>query len=878
MSILLDSGHGENNTRLCSTDVKNSLINKRIEGFLSGFPAESIHRIAYPGTGEGENKITNAYGEALRTVGYGRLEKPCTTYYNNPFDPRLIFNGLGHLLTVTDGESTSLSKARLTQNVFLALENSDSVMDGIYNPSRNFYQDLRTSISLDLFVDPNRYKLFPEIDGNVSDDGSEDCKLMFSKIASPSVRNLWVDTPRTTEGDEDLTGRVSDQVTAKTDKSKDESQFGAGDIPTKDKDGLGKEPPPKNKIRYSYKRLEGKKKPNVELARNEPMSPEQSSTYDDFAREIELVVSEESDEEDHTKMADPTDAATEPTTGDPDTANRVTAVEPDFDQSQPKCPKEDSRTEDETSRIQSIQPRHQASEPEVSMVGRMEQGTNKTPCNPCRDDSQQTATEGIPVHVSTAEAKIQEFKQDMEKIIAGCDIPKTSLEDLSHAEYSVDTIVAKSQLRPSVPSFYPGFNKALGLTDQWSDHVIEVKTSTTTHTTRPPPGIPLQQGGQGHLNWPQAQHPTGHVPTGTFQTHHAGLRTDFTQKPLEFRPTLNNLRTCNQPAATMNKVHVQPTQAAAALLMANCLQQPTRRDVPCNPPQPLTHTKPFTDVHQFQHISYHQYQGFNTTRNPPPGFTEVSHTRNRDHAVYRSEVHQQHALSIQQQYRFPAEQGYQQTQQAIGSRFSQPQVQNLHQHQLVTQHQLQQQQHHHQQHQHQPQNNLHGQQQFRPQQQAQHLHHPHPPLHPLQPQQHFLNPDVPPFQYFNKMQNGSQQSNIGMRTGWHPNIPGENTNCNNANVNVGEENSKPSITFNSSSLTDGPVLNGTEANNRCVNSKLTVAPSDLGRIRRMSMSAESIPSLVNDGNRENSKDKHKISKFRSRRSNLVRIYPSKDLS
>ncbi|XP_033737927.1 uncharacterized protein LOC117325648 [Pecten maximus] len=294
MSILLDNDCSDIKPRLCTTDDNNHLhINQKVIGFLSGFVPIGIHHVPYPGTGESGNKITSAYDEALKTVGYGRLEKQCTIYYNNPFDPRLTFNGLGHLLTVTDTEAGSMSKEQLTQNVFLALENTNLVMDDFLNQSRIFYQALCSTTDLDLHVDPNRYKLFPEIDGNVSDDGSEDCKRMFSKISSLPVKNIWGDTPGTTGGA--ATVLRSDQTTEKTGTAKEECRSGTGETPSKEDEDP--DPPHINKIRYSYQRLEGKNKSSVEPAWNASMSPEEASTYDHVEREIEQVMSEESDPE-----------------------------------------------------------------------------------------------------------------------------------------------------------------------------------------------------------------------------------------------------------------------------------------------------------------------------------------------------------------------------------------------------------------------------------------------------------------------------------------------------------------------------------------------------------------------------------------------------
>ncbi|XP_033737926.1 protein tweety-like [Pecten maximus] len=403
---------------------------------------------------------------------------------------------------------------------------------------------------------------------------------------------------------------------------------------------------------------------------------------------------------------------------------------------------------------------HYSGESDVSTV-ESKPGLDRVPPDPCRNDCDPTtaATEVGPGHDAMAAAKIQEFKQEMERIIAGRDVPKSSHMDVPNSERSVESIVAKSLLRPSVPSFYPGFKK-VGTADHGNEHVTDGKTSTNNRTTRPPPGIAHQHGSQIHPNWAHVQFNAGHIPAGNFQTHHAASRTDHGQKPFDFRSTLTNPRTCNQPPA-LNKLQMQPTQAAAAaLIMANCLQQPSRRDVTCNP-QPAPQNKPYNDFQpppRYQQYQQHYghigvqnpYQG-NTARNPPPGFNETPQApvRNREHAAFRSEqVHQQHPIPLQQQlaFRFSAEQSFQHPQQQpnIGNRFTQPQVQNLHQHQLAQQQQHQQNQ---QQNQHQPQHHPHNhqhQQQYRPLQQPHRLpHQPHPPLHPLQPQQHFLNPEGP---------------------------------------------------------------------------------------------------------------------------------------
>ncbi|OWF54415.1 hypothetical protein KP79_PYT08631 [Mizuhopecten yessoensis] len=593
MSILLDSGNTENKPRLCATDGHNNLqINQTVIGFLSEFVSVGLHRVPYPGTGESENKVTSAHDEALKTVGYGRLEKPCTVYYNNPFDPRLTFDGLGHLLTATDTVTGSLSKEQLAQNVFLALENSDVVMDDLFSQNRNLYQALCSSTDLGLSVDPNRYKLFPEIDGNVSEDGSEDCKRMFEKICSHPIKDLWTHTQEGTERvtcDTDRKPDSPDQTAKKTHTANEHCQCEAEKNSPKTHN-LPEKNPPKNKIRYSYKRLEGKKKSSVE--------PDQNALYDLIERDIEQVLSEESDEEDRGRISDSKVTPIHLMTGDTMTGARLTA--------EPKCPREVTQTGEEATKTEptlSGTRNAQHKEPHFT-TAELKHGVRQVPLDPCQNDPVQTTTTN-ETGSAYKEAKIQEFKEEMEKITSRKDVPKTLVvtgdphittqnnapSHMEYSEFSLDSIVAKSVLRPSVPSFYPGFNKG-GTAAIENEHMFVRKTQTTAHNrgTRPPPGIGQNTYGdqngahnaQGPPNWantsaaPQTQN-TGHVATGNFQNHNTAAMRDATQK-IDFRSTLINPRPCHQPA-NVNKLQLQPTHAAtAALLMANCIQQSSGKD------------------------------------------------------------------------------------------------------------------------------------------------------------------------------------------------------------------------------------------------------------------------------------------------------------
>lgn len=134
-----------------------------------------------------------------------------------------------------------MSTEHLAQNVFLALENSNEITDGLFNNNMNMYQSLCKSKVHDLWVDPNRYKLLPEMDGNVSDDGSEDCKRLFNKISSLPVKDLWTheqdETARITYASERQTDNAEESTEVEP-SSKEFRAAGAKEAPpntTKDK-------------------------------------------------------------------------------------------------------------------------------------------------------------------------------------------------------------------------------------------------------------------------------------------------------------------------------------------------------------------------------------------------------------------------------------------------------------------------------------------------------------------------------------------------------------------------------------------------------------------------------------------------------------------
>lgn len=135
---------------------------------------ETSLQSTYPETGENENQVLSAYYEDLRTVGYGRKDDASFILtYNNPFDPRLTFHGLGEHVHHPDVKDEKY-KAELTENVFLALDQPSQLMDKYLNGYRAYVRGLSGSPGSGDWA--NR---------------SIECKRLYERISSDAVKSIW---------------------------------------------------------------------------------------------------------------------------------------------------------------------------------------------------------------------------------------------------------------------------------------------------------------------------------------------------------------------------------------------------------------------------------------------------------------------------------------------------------------------------------------------------------------------------------------------------------------------------------------------------------------------------------------------------------------
>lgn len=81
-------------------------------------------------------------------------------------------------------EDDDLTKAKLTENVFLALDNPSAVMDDYLFGYREYLKNLTSlpTIYMGSGDDPS---------DTVTDDGSEECKRLFQRIRSQSVKSIF---------------------------------------------------------------------------------------------------------------------------------------------------------------------------------------------------------------------------------------------------------------------------------------------------------------------------------------------------------------------------------------------------------------------------------------------------------------------------------------------------------------------------------------------------------------------------------------------------------------------------------------------------------------------------------------------------------------
>ncbi|XP_062595625.1 integrator complex subunit 6 homolog [Saccostrea cucullata] len=149
------------------------------------FKIGPLNNSPYPMLGDDQNKITNAYIEDFKTVGFGRKDSQKYPWYNNPFDPRMSFHGFQHcLFKQQDEKDNEQTKARLTENVFLALDNPSAVMNDYLYGYREYLKNLSglPTIHIGSGDDPGDI---------VHDDGSQECKRLFQRIRSQSVRSVF---------------------------------------------------------------------------------------------------------------------------------------------------------------------------------------------------------------------------------------------------------------------------------------------------------------------------------------------------------------------------------------------------------------------------------------------------------------------------------------------------------------------------------------------------------------------------------------------------------------------------------------------------------------------------------------------------------------
>ncbi|KAL3868648.1 hypothetical protein ACJMK2_041428 [Sinanodonta woodiana] len=166
---------------------------------------QSLHISPYPHLGEGENKIISAYHEDTKTVGFGRKQWDIYPLFNNPFDPRLTFQGADYFNNTTqpqisedESENTTLSD----KNYLLAIDDPQVLVDMYINNYSEYLRDLRqNSRTDDTFSDDIFYRkdctneeqkaVSGASDFHVAEDGTKECEFLFKKIKSQGVRDLW---------------------------------------------------------------------------------------------------------------------------------------------------------------------------------------------------------------------------------------------------------------------------------------------------------------------------------------------------------------------------------------------------------------------------------------------------------------------------------------------------------------------------------------------------------------------------------------------------------------------------------------------------------------------------------------------------------------
>ncbi|KAL5016184.1 hypothetical protein ScPMuIL_005773 [Solemya velum] len=146
-----------------------------------------------PKIGNGENEVPNAYWEDSLTPGYGRKDGQLETRYNNPFDPRLTFDGLGSLISKSPTkECDKEPEVSAKDNYFMAVEKPQEVIEEFYNSYTKFLDELCdcSDVPLTTGLKENDGKIsqkqFP-----VSDDDNESCRKLFDTIQSDVTKAIW---------------------------------------------------------------------------------------------------------------------------------------------------------------------------------------------------------------------------------------------------------------------------------------------------------------------------------------------------------------------------------------------------------------------------------------------------------------------------------------------------------------------------------------------------------------------------------------------------------------------------------------------------------------------------------------------------------------
>ncbi|XP_061182639.1 putative uncharacterized protein DDB_G0267840 [Saccostrea echinata] len=149
------------------------------------FKIGPLNNSPYPLLGDEQNKVTSAYIEDFKTVGFGRKDSQKYPLYNNSFDPRMSFQGFEScIFKQQDEKDNEQTKARLTENVFLALDNPSAVMNDYLYGYREYLKNLSGLPTIHIGSGDDTGDI-------VHDDGSQECKRLFQRIQSQSVRSVF---------------------------------------------------------------------------------------------------------------------------------------------------------------------------------------------------------------------------------------------------------------------------------------------------------------------------------------------------------------------------------------------------------------------------------------------------------------------------------------------------------------------------------------------------------------------------------------------------------------------------------------------------------------------------------------------------------------